>query len=67
MVTFRDGKTYAVGEAPPVEPGVMITVPEVSVRWYQDYLQILTAVASVVTSYTGLYILLGGRINTSSN
>jgi protein involved in polysaccharide export with SLBB domain len=66
MVTFRDGRSFTVAEAPPVEPGAIITVPEVSVRWYQDYIAILSAVASVVTSYTGLYILLGGRISTSS-
>ena len=67
IVTFRDGRSFKVDESPPVEPGAMVSIPEVSVRWYQDYIQILTAIASVVTSYTGLYILFGGQINTTGN
>jgi protein involved in polysaccharide export with SLBB domain len=65
MVTFRDGRTFPLNEAPPLEPGAMVSVPEVAVRWYQDYLSILTAIAGVVTSYTGLYLLFGGSIKTT--
>jgi protein involved in polysaccharide export with SLBB domain len=64
-VTFRDGRTFTVAAAPPIEAGAIVSIPEVSVRWYQDYLTILTAVANVVTAYTGLYLLFGGRINTN--
>ena len=65
VVTFRDGRTFPVNEAPPLEPGVTVSIPEVAVRWYQDYLSILTAIAGVVTSYTGLYLLFGGSIKTT--
>jgi protein involved in polysaccharide export with SLBB domain len=65
VVTFRDGRSFKVDEAPPVEPGAIVSIPEVSVRWYQDYVAILSAIAGVVTSYTGLYLLFGGRINTT--
>jgi len=62
-VTMRDGRTYRLAEAPPLEPGAVVTVPEVAVRWYQDYLSIATAVAGLITAYTGLYFLFsqGGR------
>lgn len=62
IVTFRDGRTFRVDEAPPVEPGAVVTIPEVSVRWYQDYVAILGAIAGIVTTYAGLFLLFGGRI-----
>jgi polysaccharide biosynthesis/export protein len=65
-VTFRDGRSFGVAEAPPIEPGATVSIPEVSVRWYQDYLSIFTAIAGLVTSYTGLYLLFGGGIKTSN-
>ena len=34
-----------MADAPPLEPGAVVTVPEVAVKWWQDYLTILTAVA----------------------
>ena len=64
FVTFRDGKTYAMSQAPPLEPGAVVTVPEVSVRWWQDYLLIAQAIASIVAAYTGIYIVFGGTTNT---
>ena len=63
VVTFRDGRTFKASEAPPLEPGAMITVPEVAVRWYQDYLAISTAISGLITSYTGLFILFGGQVS----
>jgi protein involved in polysaccharide export with SLBB domain len=57
LVTFRNGKTYAMADAPPLEPGAVVTVPEVAVKWWQDYLTILTALATLVTAYTGLYFI----------
>ena len=65
IVTFRDGRTFRVDEAPPIEPGAVVSVPEVSVRWYQDYVTILGAIAGVVTTYAGLFLLFGGKITTS--
>jgi polysaccharide biosynthesis/export protein len=56
-ITFPSGRSYLLAEAPPLEPGAVLTVPEVSVRWYQDYLQIVQTVASIVTGYTGLYFI----------
>jgi polysaccharide biosynthesis/export protein len=56
-VTFRNGRSYLLAQAPPLEPGVVVTVPEVSVRWYQDYLAIAQGVASIITAYTSLYFL----------
>ena len=61
IVTFRNGKTYAMADAPPLEPGAVVTVPEVPVKWWQDYVTILTAVASLVTAYTGLYFIFNGN------
>jgi protein involved in polysaccharide export with SLBB domain len=65
-VTFRSGQTFRMAEAPPLEPGAVVTVPEVSVKWWQDYVQIASVVASIVTAYTGLYLLFGGSIKTSN-
>jgi protein involved in polysaccharide export with SLBB domain len=56
-VTFRNGRSYALAQAPPLEPGAVLTVPEVSVRWYQDYLAIAQGVAGIITAYTSLYFL----------
>jgi len=64
-VTFRNGKTYAMADAPPLEPGAVVTVPEVAVKWWQDYVTILTAIASLVTAYTGLYFIFNGRAPTN--
>jgi protein involved in polysaccharide export with SLBB domain len=61
-VTFPDGKIYKLAEAPPLEPGAVVQVPEVLVKWYEDYLLIASAVASIVTAYTGLFILFHGPI-----
>jgi protein involved in polysaccharide export with SLBB domain len=57
-VTLRNGRTYPLHEAPPLEPGAVVTVPEVAVRWYQDYLNIATTIASLISAYTGLFFLL---------
>jgi protein involved in polysaccharide export with SLBB domain len=65
-VTFRDGRTYAMAAAPPLEAGAVVTVPEVAVKWYQDYLQIAQVLASIATAYTGLYVLFNGPIYNNS-
>ena len=59
-VTFPDGHTYPLTEAPPLEPGSVMTVPEVSVHWWDDYATIATLVSTLVTAYTGIFILFGG-------
>ena len=64
-VTFRNGRTYAMAEAPPVEPGAVVTVPEVAVKWWQDYVTIASFVASLVTAYTGIFILFNGPIKAN--
>jgi polysaccharide biosynthesis/export protein len=61
-VTFRNGRTYAMAEAPPLEPGAVVTVPEVAVKWWQDYVTIASLVASLATAYTGIFILFNGPI-----
>ncbi len=61
-VTFPDGKVYKLAEAPPLEPGAVVQVPEVLVKWYEDYLLIASAVASILTAYTGLFILFNGPL-----
>jgi len=66
-VTFRSGRTYAMAEAPPLEPGTVVTVPEVAVKWWQDYVQIATLLASLVTAYTGIFILFGGGVGNTNN
>ena len=68
IVTYRNGRTYAMAEAPPLEAGAVVTVPEVAVKWWQDYLLIAQVVASLVTAYTGLYIIFGGgNFNNNNN
>ena len=64
-VTFRNGRTYAMAEAPPLEPGTVVTVPEVAVKWWQDYVQIAQLIASLATAYTGIFILFNGPINNN--
>ena len=59
-VTFPDGHTYALTDAPPLEPGAVVTVPEVLVHWWDDYGTIGQLVATLVTAYTGIFILFGG-------
>ncbi len=63
-VTFRNGRTYAMAEAPPLEAGAVVTVPEVAVKWWQDYVAIAQVIASLVTAYTGIFILFGGSEST---
>jgi protein involved in polysaccharide export with SLBB domain len=59
-VTFPNGRTYAMKEAPPLEPGAVVTVPEVFVKWWQDYAAIASTLAGLVTAYSGMFILFGG-------
>jgi polysaccharide export outer membrane protein len=65
-VTFRNGRTYAMAEAPPLEAGTVVTVPEVAVKWWQDYVQIATLIASLVTAYTGIFILFNGPVGNNN-
>ncbi len=67
IVTFRDGRSFNLTQAPPVEPGAVITIPEVSVRWWQDYVQISNAITGIISSYASLFLLFGGRITTTVN
>jgi protein involved in polysaccharide export with SLBB domain len=67
FVTFRNGKTFPMAEAPPLEAGAVVTVPEVAVKWWQDYVQIASVIASLISAYTGLFVIFGGRITSSNN
>lgn len=60
-VTFRDGKTYPMETTPPLEPGAVVTVPEVSVKWWQDYVTISNVLTGLIAAYTGIFILFGGQ------
>jgi len=62
FVTFRDGKSYAMADAPPLEAGAVVTVPEVAVKWWQDYLAIAQAVASLMLGVTGLFVIFNGPV-----
>ena len=64
FVTFRNGRTYTLADAPTLEPGVTIVVPEVSVKWYQDYIAISNTIIGLITAYAGLYVLFGGSTST---
>jgi protein involved in polysaccharide export with SLBB domain len=66
-VTFRSGRTYAMAEAPPLEPGTVVTVPEVAVKWWQDYVQIAQLLASLITAYTGIFILFNGPVGNNND
>jgi protein involved in polysaccharide export with SLBB domain len=61
-VTFRNGRTYAMADAPPLEPGAVVTVPEVAVKWYQDYLLLANTIANLITAYTGIFVLFHGPL-----
>jgi protein involved in polysaccharide export with SLBB domain len=63
VVTFRNGRTYAMVDAPPLEPGAVVTVPEVAVKWWQDYVTILSTIATLATAYTGLYFIFHGQVD----
>jgi protein involved in polysaccharide export with SLBB domain len=63
MVTFPNGRTYPMVDAPPLEPGAVMTVPEVTVKWWEDWGTIATLIATLVTAYTGIFILFGGASN----
>jgi protein involved in polysaccharide export with SLBB domain len=63
-VTFRDGKTYPMEQTPPLEPGAVVTVPEVSIKWWQDYVTISNVLTGLIAAYTGLFILFGGTTST---
>ena len=60
FVTFRNGRSYRLTDAPALEPGATIVVPEVSVKWYQDYLNISGTILGLISSYIGLFVLFGG-------
>jgi hypothetical protein len=52
-----------MAQAPPLEAGAVITVPEVAVKWWQDYATIAQLVASLITAYTGIFLLFNGPID----
>ncbi len=51
-----------MADAPPLEPGAVVTVPEVAVKWWQDYLAIAQAVASIMLGVTGLFVIFNGPV-----
>jgi protein involved in polysaccharide export with SLBB domain len=59
VVMKRDGKQYPLEHSPPIEPGDIVQVPEVRVKWYQDYLQIAAGIASIVLGYASIFLLAG--------
>src|SRR5262249_46054283 len=63
IVTFRNGRTYAMADAPPLQPGAVVTAPEVAVKWWQASVTILAAPAAMVTAYTGLYFIFNSQAN----
>jgi hypothetical protein len=50
-----------------MEAGAVVTVPEVSVKWWQDYVMIANLIASLATAYTGLFVLFNGPLTTNNN
>lgn len=58
-VTFRDAREYPFEAAPPLEPGAIIRVPPVFLKFPQDYVPIVFTIASLVTAVTGVFILFG--------
>jgi protein involved in polysaccharide export with SLBB domain len=65
-VTFRSGRTFAMAEAPPLEPGAVVTVPEVAIKWWQDYVMIAQVIGSLITAYTGIWVLFNGSITNGN-
>lgn len=60
FVTFRSGRSFPIAQAPALEAGATIVVPEVSVKWYQDYLSIANTIATMITSWAAVFFLFGG-------
>lgn len=67
MVTFRNGRTFAMAEAPPIEPGAVVTVPEVAIKWWKDYVMIAQVIGSIITAYTGIWVLFNGPLTTNGH
>ncbi|MFO7674694.1 MAG: SLBB domain-containing protein [bacterium] len=55
---IRDGRRLSLRDDPTVDPGDRIVVPRVALRWWQDYVSIISAigipVASVIISFYAL-------------
>jgi protein involved in polysaccharide export with SLBB domain len=54
-VILADGSRVDADEAGAVPAGAIVEVPEQSIKWWQDYLIILTGVASVVIAYKSIF------------
>jgi protein involved in polysaccharide export with SLBB domain len=57
VVIKRDGKEYPLDQSPAIEPGDIVQVPDVKVKWWQDYLQIAQGIASIVLGYASILLL----------
>src|SRR5258705_12009232 len=57
VVTFRNGRTYAMADAPPLEPGSVVTVPEVAVKLWEDNKSILSAISTLASSHTRRFFI----------
>lgn len=57
IITKKDGTIVSIKGNPMVDPGSTIYVPEVNVKWWQDYLTIATGVASIILSWWSVFQL----------
>lgn len=55
---IRNGRRVSLREDPTIEPGDRVVLPRVALRWWQDYVQIVSAVgipvASIIISFYAL-------------
>jgi protein involved in polysaccharide export with SLBB domain len=58
-VTFRDVREFPLEASPPLEPGAIVRVPPVFLKFPQDYVPIVFTMASLITAVTGVFILFG--------
>ena len=54
-ITTPDGETYNIEELLSVPSGSVIHVPRAELVWWQDYLTVLTGVASVVIAWKSIF------------
>lgn len=58
-VTFRDAREFPLDAAPPLEPGAIVRVPPVFLKFPQDYVPLVFTAAALITAVTNVFILFG--------
>ncbi|MDD5573212.1 MAG: SLBB domain-containing protein [Candidatus Hydrothermia bacterium] len=57
LYIVRANKKMAVGEAGTIQPGDIVFVPEVKLKWFDDYLRLAEVISSIVITWVTLMSL----------